>query len=120
MVLYEIVLTVDAKAPGPKILEILQKAARLVLSRSGNVRKLQNWGERELAYKVRRNEQNHTNARFISMWIDAHPVVLKEVEASMRYNKEILRQMTFRRKFKLPEGDGFLSKEIREAAARAA
>ncbi|KAG8461625.1 hypothetical protein KFE25_001229 [Diacronema lutheri] len=119
MVLYELVLTVDSSAPGPRLLEFIKRAARLVISRSGNVRKVENWGERELAYRVRKSQQNHHSARFLSVWIDAHPVVLKEVEALARFNRDVLRHTTFKRKFVLPQSEGFLATEVREAALRA-
>lgn len=119
MVLYEIVLTVDAAAPGPRLLEFLKRAARHVVSRSGNVRKVENWGERQLAYRVRKNQQNHFSGRFLSIWIDAHPAVLKEVESLARFNRDVLRQTTFKRKFALPDGEGFLATEMREAGLRA-
>lgn len=119
MVLYEIVLTVDSTAPGARLLEFLRRAAKHVVSRSGNVRRVENWGERQLAYRVRKNQQDHHSARFLSVWIDAHPAVLKEVESLARFNRDVLRQTTFKRKLVLPEGDGFLATEVREAALRA-
>jgi small subunit ribosomal protein S6 len=119
MVFYEIVLTVDAAAPGPRLVDFLKRTARHVVARSGNVRKIENWGERQLAFRVRKDQRNHHSARFLSLFIDAHPTVLKEVESLSRFNRDVLRQVTFKRKFSLPQGDGFLATEIREAAMAA-
>ncbi|KAJ1622420.1 hypothetical protein T492DRAFT_1062727 [Pavlovales sp. CCMP2436] len=119
MVLYEIVITFDAAAPGARLLTFLKRASNQVLSRSGNLRRVDNWGERPLATRIRKSQQSHFSARFISLWIDAHPNVLKEVEAIVRFDRDVLRFTSFKRKFALPAGNGFIATELREAALRA-
>mmetsp|Transcript_17753 Transcript_17753/g.59473 ORF Transcript_17753/g.59473 Transcript_17753/m.59473 type:complete len:138 (-) Transcript_17753:566-979(-) len=115
MVLYELVLTLDSGADGTKVLDVLKRTARTVVSRSGVIRRIDNWGERPLAHRIRKNERDHHAARYVAVWLDAHPAALGEVDRFLKHDRTVLRRTAFRRKVLAPEGNGFLSTEIRNA-----
>lgn len=115
MVLFELVLIADARVEGHKMLELLKRISKLVVSRSGVVRKVDNWGLRPLAQRIRKNQEDHLDARYLSLWMDAHPSLLQEINQIMKYDRTILQHKTFHRSALEEAKKGFLASEVHRA-----
>jgi small subunit ribosomal protein S6 len=64
----------------------------VIESYGGKVEKIEYWGVRSLAYRIKKNRKAH----FSLLNIDAPPAALAEVERQMGINEDVIRFMTIR------------------------
>ncbi|HUZ66591.1 MAG TPA: 30S ribosomal protein S6 [Beijerinckiaceae bacterium] len=64
----------------------------IIEEHGGSVAKIEYWGVKSLAYRIRKNRKAH----FSLLNIDAPPAAVAEVERQMGINEDILRFMTIR------------------------
>ena len=72
---------------------------KIVSSNSGEIKRQEYWGLRNLAYKIRKNRKGH----YTMFHIEAPASTIEELERNMRLNEDILRYLTVKID-KLPEG----------------
>lgn len=88
---YEIVFLVH---PGQtdQVPEMIERYCTLVKDASGTVHRLENWGLRNLAYPIRKEDKAH----YVLMNIECSRETLEEIKNSFQFNDAIIRNMVTR------------------------
>ncbi|ALE03979.1 30S ribosomal protein S6 [Bartonella ancashensis] len=92
MALYEHVFLAQQDIAPQKVSALVETYTNVIETHGGKVVRIENWGLRSLAYRVRKNRK----AYYVLLNIDAPSAAIAEVERQMRINEEILRYMTVR------------------------
>ncbi|CBI76228.1 30S ribosomal protein S6 [Bartonella clarridgeiae 73] len=92
MALYEHVFLARQDIAPQRIDELLETYKGVIEAHGGKVGRIENWGLRSLAYRIRKNRK----AYYVLMNIDAPAAAIVELERQMRINEDILRYMTIR------------------------
>ncbi len=92
MALYEHVFLARQDIAPQQIDELLSLYKGVIEVHGGKVGRVENWGLRPLAYRIRKNRK----AYYVLVNIDAPATAIAEVERQMRINEDILRYMTIR------------------------
>ena len=71
---------------------LVEQFKGVIEANGGSVAKIENWGLKTLAYRVRKNRKAH----YALMNIDAPPAAVAEMERQMRINEDVLRFLTLR------------------------
>lgn len=71
---------------------LAENAAKIIESLEGKVTKVENWGLRNLAYKIAKNRKAH----YVMLNIDAPAGVVAELERQTSINEDVIRYMTVR------------------------
>ena len=87
MALYESVIIGRQDLTPGQFETLLEKFIAVIQSFNGEVKKRENWGIRNLAYKINKNRKGH----YILLNIDAPPEALTEYERLMRIDEDIIR-----------------------------
>jgi small subunit ribosomal protein S6 len=66
--------------------------SNVIAEQGGKVTKKENWGLRNIAFRIKKNRKGH----YILLNIDAPPAAVQEMERQMRINEDILRYLTTR------------------------
>ena len=72
--------------------ELATQFAGIISAQGGSVTKTENWGLKNLAYRIKKNRKGH----YILMNIDAPGTAVIELERNMRISEDVLRYMTVR------------------------
>jgi len=83
----------------------LKDCASLLWNRGAVVAGINAWGNRKLAYRIRKQGVNHYEAQYFSMHVHCSPKVLNELEGALRTNELVLRWMSLKQESvpKLPK-----------------
>lgn len=92
MALYEHMFLARQDIAPQQIDELLNVYKGVIEAHGGKVGRVENWGLRPLAYRIRKNRK----AYYVLVNIDAPAAAIAEVERQMRINEDILRYMTIR------------------------
>ncbi|WP_208441088.1 30S ribosomal protein S6 [Bartonella raoultii] len=92
MALYEHMFLARQDIAPQQIDELLNGYKGVIEAHGGKVGRVENWGLRPLAYRIRKNRK----AYYVLVNIDAPATAIAEVERQMRINEDILRYMTIR------------------------
>ncbi|WP_273720566.1 MULTISPECIES: 30S ribosomal protein S6 [unclassified Bartonella] len=92
MALYEHMFLARQDIAPQQIDELLNVYKGVIEAHGGKVGRVENWGLRPLAYRIRKNRK----AYYVLINIDAPAAAIAEVERQMRINEDILRYMTIR------------------------
>ncbi|WP_336279037.1 30S ribosomal protein S6 [Bartonella sp. CB175] len=92
MALYEHMFLARQDIAPQQVDEIVSVYKGVIEAHGGKVGRVENWGLRSLAYRIRKNRK----AYYVLMNIDAPAAAIFEVERQMRINEDILRYMTIR------------------------
>jgi small subunit ribosomal protein S6 len=71
---------------------LAENATKIIEAQSGKVVKVENWGLRNLAYKIAKNRKAH----YVMLNIDAPAGVVAELERQTQINEDVIRFMTVR------------------------
>src|SRR5262249_47868209 len=66
--------------------------ADIVRNLKGKIEKIEQWGLRNLAYRINKNKKGH----YVLFNVDASPEAVTELERNLRLHEDILRYMTVR------------------------
>jgi small subunit ribosomal protein S6 len=66
--------------------------ADIVRNQGGKVEKTEQWGLRNLAYRIKKNKKGH----YVLFNLDAQPDAVAELERNMRLHEDVLRFLTVR------------------------
>ena len=92
MALYESVIIGRQDLTPNQFEEIVDGFIKIVESFKGVIKKRENWGLRNLAYKINKNRKGH----YIMINIDSNSDAIIEYERLMRLNEDIIRFLTIR------------------------
>ena len=92
MALYEHIYLARQDISGQQVDALTAQFKSVIESFGGKVEKVEYWGVRSLAYKIKKNRKAH----FSLLNLDAPPAALREVERQMGINEDIIRFLTVR------------------------
>ncbi|WP_375665892.1 30S ribosomal protein S6 [Bartonella sp. TT121SHDZB] len=92
MALYEHMFLARQDIAPQQVDELLSLYKGVIEAQGGKVGRVENWGLRPLAYRIRKNRK----AYYVLVNIDAPATAIAEMERQMRINEDILRYMTVR------------------------
>ncbi len=92
MPLYENVFIARQDISGAQAEALADSFTQLIAEQGGEVKKRENWGLRNLAYRMNKNRKGH----YVLFNIDAPAAAIAELERTMRINEDVLRYMTVR------------------------
>src|SRR5258708_20623419 len=115
MPLYENVFIARQDISGTQVETLAETFTQLITEQGGEVKKRENWGLRNLAYRMNKNRKGH----YVLFNIDAPAPAIAELERTMRINEDVLRYLTIRVD-ELEEGPSavMLNRARREARPR--
>ena len=92
MALYESVIIGRQDLTPGQFDTLLEKFIDVIHSFKGEIKKRENWGIRNLAYKINKNRKGH----YTLLNIDGPPEAIKEYERLMRLDEDIIRFLTIK------------------------
>ena len=92
MALYESVIIGRQDLTPTQFETLIDKFISVIGSFKGEIKKKENWGLRNLAYKINKNRKGH----YILLNIDAKPEAIFEYERLMRLDEDIIRFLTIK------------------------
>ena len=95
MALYESVIIGRQDLTPGQFDTLLEKFISVIKSFKGEIKKREDWGIRNLAYKINKNRKGH----YTLLNIDGPPEAIREYERLMRLDEDIIRFLTFKIKF---------------------
>eukprot|EP00566_Odontella_aurita_P028561 CAMPEP_0113555226 /NCGR_PEP_ID=MMETSP0015_2-20120614/16593_1 /TAXON_ID=2838 /ORGANISM="Odontella" /LENGTH=188 /DNA_ID=CAMNT_0000456467 /DNA_START=145 /DNA_END=712 /DNA_ORIENTATION=- /assembly_acc=CAM_ASM_000160 len=97
MVFYECVMTTKNTAPFQTLTNLMKEVSHKIVEGGGIVRTIQNHGIRTLPHRFKAKypdklgNRYFEKGRFVSLYYDANPHVMREVETTLKMNEEVLR-----------------------------
>ena len=92
MALYESVIIGRQDLTPSQFETLLEKFIAVIQSLKGEIKKRENWGIRNLAYKINKNRKGH----YMLLNIDGPPEAIQEYERLMRLDEDIIRFLTIK------------------------
>jgi len=92
MPLYENVFIARQDISGAQVDTLADQFTQLIAEHGGEVKKRENWGLRNLAYRMNKNRKGH----YVLFNIEAPAPAIAELERTMRINEDVLRYLTIR------------------------
>ena len=92
MALYESVIIGRQDLTPNQFEELIDQFINIIESYKGVIKKRENWGLRNLAYKINKNRKGH----YVLLNIDSSSDAIVEYERLMRLNEDIIRFLTIR------------------------
>jgi len=92
MPLYEHVFIARQELSPQQVEELASQFSQIITDNGGTVAKTEQWGLRNLSYKIKKNRKGH----YVLLNVDAPAAALQEMERVMRINDDIIRLMTVR------------------------
>ena len=92
MALYESVIIGRQDLTPNQFEELVEEFIKIIVSFKGVIKKRENWGIRNLAYKINKNRKGH----YVLLNIDSSSDAITEYERLMRLNEDIIRFLTIR------------------------
>ena len=92
MAFYESVVITRPELTETQVENLKNELVAIITSESGKVESTENWGLRNLAYKVKKNKKGH----YFLLNIDCNPSAVFEYERQMRINEDIIRFLTIK------------------------
>ena len=90
MALYESVIIGRQDLTPNQFEELIDEFIKIIESYKGVIKKRENWGLRNLAYKINKNRKGH----YVLLNIDSSSDAIVEYERLMRLNEDIIRFLT--------------------------
>ena len=114
MAIYECVYIARQELTAAQTEQLSKDLTKIVSSNSGEIKKQEYWGLRNLAYKIRKNRKGH----YTMFHIEAPASAIEELERNMRLNEDILRYLTVKVKDFDLETNYFVKKEDSEKSEK--
>jgi small subunit ribosomal protein S6 len=92
MPLYESIFIARQDVAAPQVEALAKTFGDLVTTQGGKVLKTEQWGLRNLAYRINKNKKGH----YVMFNLDAPHEAVAEMERNMSLNEDILRFLTIR------------------------
>ena len=92
MSFYEHVFIARQDLSPAQVDEVIERFVAVVEKEGGKVTKRENWGLRNLAYRIQKNRKGY----YVLFNIDAPAEAVKELERTLRIDEDILRHLTIK------------------------
>ena len=92
MALYEHIIIVRQDVSTAQVETLTEELSAIITDNGGSVEKVEQWGLRSLAYRIKKNRKGH----YVLMNIDAPSAAVVEMERLESINEDIIRIMTIR------------------------
>jgi small subunit ribosomal protein S6 len=92
MAFYESVVITRPELTESQVENLTSELVAIITTENGKVQSTENWGLRNLAYKINKNKKGH----YFLINIDCDPSVIFEFERQMRINEDIIRFLTIK------------------------
>ena len=92
MPLYENVFLVRPDVSASQVEALAKEFSTIIEEGGGSVPKVEHWGLRTLAYRVKKNRKAH----YVLMNLDTPAGALHEMERNMRIHEDVMRHLTIR------------------------
>ncbi len=92
MPLYEHVFLARQDISAPQVEALVEQFKGVIEQAGGTISKVEPWGLKSLAYRIRKNRKAH----FTLMNIEAPPAAIAEMERQERLNEDVIRAMTIK------------------------
>lgn len=89
---YEVMVIFDAGLEEDAVRAVVERATSLVSSRGGNVRRVEHWGRRRLAYELRHRWEGY----YVLIQATAEPAAIMEVDRMLSLVDEVIRHKVIR------------------------
>ncbi len=89
---YETVLIARQDVSSSAVDALVDRFTAVLEEGEGKVKKCENWGLRNLAYRIKKNRKGH----YVLLNIDAPAPAVHEMERQMRLDEDVLRYLTVR------------------------
>lgn len=92
MPFYETVFIARQDLSDAQVKTLTESCEKIIKSGGGKIHKIENWGLRTLAYRIKKNRKGH----YVLIESDAPAPAVAELERNLRLNEDVLRYMTIR------------------------
>ncbi len=92
MPLYESIFIARQDVSAPQVEVLTKTFGDIVTEQGGQLKKTEQWGLRNLAYRINKNKKGH----YVLFNIEASPEAIAEMERNMKLHEDVLRFMTIR------------------------
>lgn len=92
MALYESIFMVRPDVSSAQVEELTKTYTDLITAQGGKVTKVEQWGLRNLTYRIKKNRKAH----YVFMNLDTPSAAVKEMERLMGISEDVLRTLTVR------------------------
>lgn len=92
MPFYETVFIARQDLSEAQVKDLTDGYQKIITEAGGKIHKIENWGLRNLAYRINKNRRGH----YVLIESDVEAPAIHEMERTMRLNEDILRYMTTR------------------------
>jgi small subunit ribosomal protein S6 len=92
MRIYEELFIVSPEAPAEEIDALVEQLRGVVTSGGGSVDKVDKWGVRKLAYRVRKHDEGY----YVLLVLSSGPEAIKELERRLRVSPLVVKFLTVR------------------------
>ena len=89
---YETVFIARQDYSDAQVKDLTEGYHKIITEAGGKILKTENWGLRNLAYRIKKNRRGH----YVAIESEAPADAIHEMERTMRLNEDILRFMTLR------------------------
>jgi len=89
---YETVYIARQDLSDAQVKDLTEGYSKIITEAGGKIHKVENWGLRNLAYRINKNRRGH----YVLIESDVEAPAIHEMERNMRLNEDILRYMTTR------------------------
>ncbi len=97
--LYELVLlTKGGRGMAQPTNKLIKACSEELWKRGAVISDIKSWGERALAYRIRKAGENHYTAQYLTMHVYCSPAALRSVESTLRTSDQVLRWMPLRQR----------------------
>ena len=92
MTKYESVLIARQDLGASQVSNIVAEMSNVIANQGGEVVRVDNWGLKNLAYRIKKNRKGH----YVLLNISAPAQAIAEYERLLRVNEDVIRYMTVR------------------------
>lgn len=90
MTKYESVLIARQDLGASQVNNLVSEMSNVIANQGGEVVRVDNWGLKNLAYRIKKNRKGH----YVVLNISAPAAAISEYERIMRFNEDVIRYMT--------------------------
>lgn len=92
MPFYETVFIARQDLSEAQVKDLTDGYQKIITEAGGTIHRTENWGLRNLAYRIQKNRRGH----YVAIECEVEAPAIHEMERTMRLNEDILRYMTIR------------------------
>jgi len=92
MPIYETVFMARQDLTDAQVNKLTEQFSEIIKKEGGSVLKVENWGLRNLAYRINKSRKAH----YVLIESDASGEAITELERNMRLNEDVMRSLTIR------------------------